>query len=196
MVTLADFLLKKGFSVVSFDAPAHGKSPGNKTYMAEFMASIIEVNKQFGSFSGIIGHSMGAMSSINAINSGVKTPFLICIGSGDIIEDIIYDFTDKLELKKQIGRKVHGMLNKKLGSSVNRYSASMAIRQLDIPVLLIHDTDDNDVPVSVVYNIHKNASKSEVFVTEGLGHRLVMADEKVLEKIGKFIDENKQKSTK
>lgn len=192
MVTLADFLLKKGYSVISFDAPAHGKSPGNKTYMEEFISSIVEIDKCFGPFSGIVAHSLGAMSSINALNRGVQSPYLVCIGSGDVIEDIIYDFTNKLELKKEIGRKVHGILNQMLGKSVNKFSASMAIRTLDLPILLVHDKDDTDVPLSAVYNIDKNAKNSEVFVTEGLGHRRVLADKSVLEKIGKFIDENKQ----
>ncbi|MDO5607056.1 MAG: alpha/beta hydrolase [Capnocytophaga sp.] len=193
LVTLADTLLAKGYSVVSFDAPAHGKSSGNKTYMAEFIACIIEIDKQLGSFYGIIGHSLGAMSSINALAMGMSSSFLICIGSGDIIEDIIYDFTDKLELKKEVGRKVHGILNEKLGSSVNRYSASMAIRKLQIPILIIHDEDDTDVPVSAAHNIHKNAPNSELYITQGLGHRRVMADAKVMERIQSFVENKTNK---
>jgi hypothetical protein len=37
-----------GFSTVSFDVPAHGKSPGNDSLMIDFIASILEIDKQYG----------------------------------------------------------------------------------------------------------------------------------------------------
>jgi alpha-beta hydrolase superfamily lysophospholipase len=35
---IADELLKQGYSTISFDAPAHGKSPG-KTIMVDFITT-------------------------------------------------------------------------------------------------------------------------------------------------------------
>jgi hypothetical protein len=40
---IADALLKSGCSTISFDAPAHGKSPGNQTIMTDFIAAILEI---------------------------------------------------------------------------------------------------------------------------------------------------------
>jgi hypothetical protein len=34
---IADELLKQGYSTISFDAPAHGKSPGKTTIMVDFI---------------------------------------------------------------------------------------------------------------------------------------------------------------
>ena len=48
LVKFADALVAKGYSTVSFDAPAHGKSPGNTTIMTDFIASIAEVDRKFG----------------------------------------------------------------------------------------------------------------------------------------------------
>ena len=45
---IADALLKIGYSTISFDAPAHGKSQGTTTIMSEFIHSILEIEKQFG----------------------------------------------------------------------------------------------------------------------------------------------------
>lgn len=69
---IADELLDNGYSVVSFDAPAHGKSKGNTTIMSEFIASILEIEKQYGPFEFAIGHSLGGMSVLNAIKDGLK----------------------------------------------------------------------------------------------------------------------------
>lgn len=69
---IADELLENGYSTVSFDAPAHGKSKGDTTIMSEFIASILEIEKQFGPFEIAIGHSLGGMSVLNAIKDGLK----------------------------------------------------------------------------------------------------------------------------
>ena len=42
---IADELLKAGYSTVSFDAPAHGKSPGKDTIMVDFIATILEIDR-------------------------------------------------------------------------------------------------------------------------------------------------------
>ena len=48
LVKIADALLELGYSTISFDAPAHGKSKGSSTIMTEFIVSIIEIEKQLG----------------------------------------------------------------------------------------------------------------------------------------------------
>ncbi|PBJ15604.1 Alpha/beta hydrolase family protein [Flavobacterium sp. ACN6] len=69
---IADELLVNGYSTVSFDAPAHGKSEGKTTIMSEFIASILEIEKQLGPFEIAIGHSLGGMSVLNAIKDGLN----------------------------------------------------------------------------------------------------------------------------
>jgi pimeloyl-ACP methyl ester carboxylesterase len=103
---IADALLKEGYSTISFDAPAHGKSPGNSSIMLEFIASIFELEKQFGPFEIAIGHSLGGMAVLNAAKLGFHTDKIVVIGSGDIVQDIIDDFIKKLQLKPAISIKL------------------------------------------------------------------------------------------
>jgi alpha-beta hydrolase superfamily lysophospholipase len=51
---IADELLKSGYSTVSFDAPAHGKSPVIMA-MTDFIAAILEIDKQYGPFDAAVG---------------------------------------------------------------------------------------------------------------------------------------------
>ena len=71
LVKIADELVKMGYQTVSFDAPAHGKSEGKTTIMTEFIASILELEKQFGPFEFAVGHSLGGMSILNAIKQNL-----------------------------------------------------------------------------------------------------------------------------
>jgi pimeloyl-ACP methyl ester carboxylesterase len=187
LVKIADELLNLGYSTISFDAPAHGKSKGNSSIMVEFIASIIELEKQFGPFEFAIGHSLGGMAILNAIREKLKVRKVVLIGSGDIIQDIIDDFIKKLELKPEIGIKLREHFEKKYGVKMNYYSASNAAKEVLIPVLIIHDENDVDVNVKAAYNIKENLKISELMITKNLGHRKILGNNEVIQSIVTFI---------
>lgn len=184
---IADELLKAGYSTISFDAPAHGKSPGKTTIMVDFIATILEIDKQFGPFEAAIGHSLGGMSVLNAIKKGLKVNHGVVIGSGDIVEDIMDDFVAKLELKPAVSTLLRLYFEKKYGEKMNSYSAFLAAKETAIPVLVIHDNHDPEVPVKAGIHIHKYLKNGELLLTDGLGHRKILGNPKVIEKIVQFI---------
>lgn len=187
LVKIADELLKMGYMTISFDAPAHGKSKGNSSIMIEFIASILEIEKQYGPFEFAVGHSLGGMSVLNAIKQNLQVKKAVIIGSGDIIQDIIDDFICKLQLKPEFGIKLRDHFEAKFGGKMDDYSAYKAAEKTEIPVFVIHDKDDDDVSVKAAYNIQKHLKQSEIMITEGLGHRKILGDETVIQKIREFI---------
>lgn len=184
---IADELLNAGYSTISFDAPAHGKSPGKTTIMVDFIATILEIEKQFGPFVAAIGHSLGGMSVLNAIKKGLKVNHAVVIGSGDIVEDILDDFVSKLELKPDVSKLLRLHFEKKYGEKMNSYSAFLAAKETAIPVLVIHDKHDPEVPVEAGIHIHKYLKNGELILTDGLGHRKILGNSKVIEKTVQFI---------
>lgn len=187
LVKIADTLLELGYATISFDAPAHGKSKGNFSIMTEFIASILELEKQLGPFDFAIGHSLGGMSIINALNQNLQVKKAVIIGSGDIIQDIIDDFIKNLQLKPEIGEQLKIHFEKKFGESMNKYSASVAAQQLKTPVLIIHDENDDDVNIKAAYNIHKHLKNSKLIITKGLGHRKILGNQFVIDEIKEFL---------
>ena len=187
LVKIADELLKNGFMTISFDAPAHGKSKGNSSIMIEFIASILEIEKQYGPFEFAIGHSLGGMSVLNAIKQNLKIKKAVIIGSGDIIQDIIDDFISKLRLNPEYGIKLRNHFEAKFGGKMDDYSAYKAAEKTEIPVLIIHDKDDHDVSVKAAYNIQKHLKNSEIMITESLGHRKILGNDDVIKKIIEFL---------
>ena len=187
LVKIADELLKNGFMTISFDAPAHGKSKGNSSIMIEFIASILEIEKQYGPFEFAVGHSLGGMSVLNAIKQNHKIKKAVIIGSGDIIQDIIDDFIHKLQLKPEYGIKLRNHFEAKFSGKMDDYSAYKAAKKTEIPVLIIHDKDDHDVSVKAAYNIQKHLKNSEIMITESLGHRKILGNDDVIKKIIEFL---------
>ncbi|WP_343617552.1 alpha/beta hydrolase [Flavobacterium sp.] len=184
---IAEELLENGYSTISFDAPAHGKSKGQTTIMSEFIASILEIEKHFGPFDAAIGHSLGGMSVLNAIKDGLKLNKAVIIGSGDIVQDILDEFIFKMELKKELGHKLRDFFENKYQLKMDDFSAYKAAQKIEIPVLVIHDNDDPEVPVKAGIHIHQNLKNGTLMLTEGLGHRKILGNHNVIKKILEFI---------
>lgn len=185
---IAESLVKNGYSVVSFDAPAHGKSAGKSSIMVEFIESIHEINQTFGPFEAAIGHSLGGMALFNAVKDGFKINHLVTIGSGNIVNDIIDDFASKIKLKKSTAILLNNHFERKYNKTMNSYSAYLSASEITIPVLVIHDEDDHDVPVSAAIHIHKHLKNGSLMITKKLGHRKILGDERVIEKTIEFIN--------
>nr|WP_314864289.1 alpha/beta hydrolase [uncultured Flavobacterium sp.] len=187
---IADALLKEGYATISFDAPAHGKSPGNSTIMIEFIASIFELERQFGPFEIAIGHSLGGMAVLNAAKSGLEVQKIAVIGSGDIVQDILDNFISRLQLKPIISQKLRNYFETKYGEAMDNYSAYKAASTLEIPILVIHDKNDLEVPVEAGMHIYQHLKNGDLMLTEGLGHRKILGDAHVIQKVIEFIKTN------
>lgn len=187
LVKFADEFLKIGYSTISFDAPAHGKSGTKTTLMPEFIASILEIEKKHGPFDAAIGHSLGGMSLLNSVKQGLNLKKLVIIGSGDKVLDILDEFVKQLELKPIVANKMKSHFEKKFGESLESYSAHEAAKKVTIPTLVIHDENDYEVPIYCGKNIFKNLPNGEIFITKKLGHRKILGDKTVIEKTLNFI---------
>jgi pimeloyl-ACP methyl ester carboxylesterase len=190
LYAIADRLLENGFMTVSFDAPAHGKSLGKTTMMTEFIACAKQLENEMGPFEIGIGHSLGGMAILNSIKQGIKFEKSIVIGSGDVITDIITDFVNKLELNLKLVTKIKQQFNHKFNSNIDDYSGSVAAAEVKIPTLVIHDTEDFEVPVSCAHQIRQNLKQGEIYITNELGHTRILKDGQVISKIIEFIKRN------
>ncbi len=187
LFAFADKLLENGFMVISFDGPAHGKSTGRTTMMSEFLKTIEKINTTFGPFEAAIGHSFGATSLYNAAATFLDIKTFIAIGSGDRISEIISNFAKNLYLKEKSAKKIQSGLEKKWVIHLDDFSSSTVAKKIKIPVLVVHDKTDGDVPVSCAYKIRQNLEKGSLFITNGLGHTKILRNNEVVHKSIKFI---------
>lgn len=187
LVSIADALIKQGYTVISFDAPAHGKSEGKVSYMTMFIESILELEKIYGGFEVAVGHSLGGMSVMNSLKRGLKLEKAVIVGSGDIVHDIFQEFITKLGLKPEMIDRMKQKFEKRFKDKLSNYDVFEAAKNIDIPVFVIHDTQDQDVPVTCAYHIHKHLKNGKLLITEGLGHRKILGDKTVVQEIVSFV---------
>ncbi len=188
---IADELLKNDYSTISFDAPAHGKSKSKNTIMVEFIESILEIDRKFGPFDSVIGHSLGGMALLNALNNGLKTNKIVTIGSANVVLDIFINFIDKFKMKPEQVDLLRIYFEKKYNKKMNELSSYYNIHKIEIPVLVIHDENDDEIPVANALEIAKyfnpKVAQGKLLLTKGLGHRKILGNENVIKEIINFM---------
>ncbi len=184
---IAERLTKMGFRVVSFDGPSHGRSTGKTTLMIEFIASILQLQKEFGGFYAAVGHSLGGMSILNAAVRGLEVEKLVTIGAGDVIYDIILDFVKQLGLDESYAKRMQNYFEKKYQMKMHDLSASVAAAEVKKPTLIVHDKQDDDVSVTCAYAVAEKLENGTLLITERLGHRKILGDTDVINQIADFL---------
>lgn len=187
LVKIADAFLENGYATISFDAPAHGKSGTKTTLMLEFIESILEVEKQYGPFEFAVGHSLGGMSILNAVKKGLQIKKAVVIASGNSVINIVNTFTEKIGLPNKVAVLMKNNFEKKYHLEMESFSSYVVAKEVKIPVLVIHDNDDEDISVSEAYHLAENLTNKEILITNNLGHRKILGDLKVIEKIVEFF---------
>lgn len=190
LFTLAHLLLEKGYMVISFDGPAHGKSSGKSSNLNEYITTIKAIDKEFGPFDAAIGHSFGAMGIVNCEAQNKLFKCIITIGSGDTVSEILINFTHNLGLKTSFGHKLIRFFEKKWQVTIKDFATSRVAKKVTIPVLVVHDVNDGDVFVSSAINIRQKLKQGTLLITNGLGHTKILRNQKVAHKIVQYIQQN------
>ncbi len=184
-------LVEKGYRVIGFDAPAHGRTAGNSTNLPAISHVIQEIDQRYGTFHAAITHSFGGMCLLHAIDEGMQLDKVTCIASPLDISGIVKYFSMMMKVKPEVVEIQKKLLEKKFGKDVwEKFSIPEIAKTISTSGLLIHDQHDEDVPVDSAKLIAEAWKNSEIVMTEKLGHRRILRDKKVIEKVTSFIDDN------
>src|SRR5690606_22793592 len=155
-------------------------SSKNKTHLLEFMEAVTLLDDKYHGFDVIVGHSLGAVATLNCLAREVRAKKAVAVSGGNNMVDVLEDFVKKLGLKEKISPKLQRYFEKKLHNKMEDYHVAEQARKIDIPVLLIHDKNDLDVPYQSSVDIHNAESLTTPNLTANLVNRKGLIDNKVL----------------
>lgn len=187
LYAIADKLLENGMMVITFDGIAHGQSGGKTTNLVENIAVTKHIVEKFGPFDAAIGHSFGGITLLNLQAQQPSFNRLVVVGVEHATDKIFDDFIQKLGLKQKVSEGMKSIAKERFGINVSDLNADVAARKIDIPTYIIHDSEDNDIDVSAAYKLRQNLQNGLLLVTKGLGHRRILRDAKVIQRIIDFI---------
>ena len=183
-------LMKKGYEVLVFDAPAHGKSGGKKINAPLYKRTIQEVYKRFGPVQSFMAHSFGGLAVSLALEEISHTADyrLVLIAPATETSTAIDTFFRFLQLDPAIRPEFEKNILTAGGVSSNWYSIKRAMKHIRAKVLWFHDEDDEVTPLSDVMKVKaENYPNIEFVITKGLGHRRIYRDNKVSKSVVEFL---------
>lgn len=192
VAALAQPLVDSGYRVVTFDALAHGDSPGKQTNILEFKEIIQHIEAMEGGFYAIIGHSFGGVAAALAVSEGVNTEKLVTIGTPASMEFVFGQFASIINASNKSIEKLAHYIEHLTQGKIDDFSLTNIVTKLNQPGLIIHDKNDREVSHTEALALAKQWAGSELMITEGLGHRRILKDEAVISKIIRFISTDSQ----
>ena len=183
---LAAKLKREGYTIVAFDAPAHGYSSGrllNVPIYTECTKAIIATYSP----NYVVGHSVGGLTSVYSQykypDSSVEK--IVSIGAPSELSEIMASYQNIVKFNDSVLEGLDAYLHSKYGFRIEDFSVSQYAKQVKKKGLLVHDRHDRIAPFHASEKVHANWKDSELFVTEGLGHSL--HQDEVNEKIIDFL---------
>jgi pimeloyl-ACP methyl ester carboxylesterase len=188
MAPLAERLQAAGYRAVLFDFPAHGRSAGRRTNMLEWLRMIRAVAAAVGPVHALAGHSFGAAALAIALaehEMDVRGAVLLApaIGPGLFVDR----FTGMIGLPADRAEGMMRHITETIGREPRSLDARWAATHLHVPALLVHDPADREVPWSHAESIADAWPGSRLVAAEGLGHRRLLRDERILATVTDFI---------
>jgi len=187
MGTIAKIFVEHGYKVLTFDAFAHGESPGYQTSGLEFAAIIKDIYENYGPFQAIVGHSLGGMAAGLAIKNGVVAEKLITIGTPTNMQFVLDSFGEILNASDRTVNGIKNFVEELVGQSADIFSLTNIAKDFRIDGLIVHDKNDKEAPVKHAYALKDVWDRSELLITEKLGHTRILRDETTLKQIFYFI---------
>jgi pimeloyl-ACP methyl ester carboxylesterase len=186
-------LVARGYRVVAFDAPSHGRSgPGGygprSSSIPEFAEALAAVVAAHGPARAVIAHSMGGTAAAVALCDGLRADRVVMLAPMASPESYARQFAALLGFGPRIYRRLISRVERRVGVPMRHFDVPELGRAIAMPpTLVIHDRDDRSTPVADGVAIAAAWPTSRLHVTSGLGHRRLLRDADVVARVTDFV---------
>ena len=172
-------LQERGFSVVAFDAPAHGNSSGDFASGPAFARAARMVDERHGPFHGAVAHSLGAAGTAIALTQGLKVKRVVFLAPVAFVEPLLEIFIKLRELPEPLATAVRERFAARYSARI--ISVPLQAKSFQIPALIFHDPDDGDLPFWHGESIAQAWPGATLVPATGAGHWRILRDQTVIE---------------
>jgi pimeloyl-ACP methyl ester carboxylesterase len=186
-------LVARGYRVVAFDAPSHGRSaPGafgpRSSSIPEFAAALTAVVAEAGPAHALIAHSMGGTAAAVALCDGLRADRLALLAP--MASPVAYagQLAGVLGFGERTYRRLITRVERRVGAPMRHFDVPELGRAIAMPpTLIVHDREDAYTPVTDGAAIAAAWPSARMHVTSGLGHRRLLGDPAVVAEVVDFV---------
>jgi pimeloyl-ACP methyl ester carboxylesterase len=183
-------LIKKGYEVLVFDAPAHGKSSGQTITLPIYLATINKIHELYGPVHAYIGHSFGGLVLSHFLETILHDDSIRVVFIAPATETVtsINSFFRFLQLSNGVRREFDKLIFNKSGFHPDHFSIRRTMKKIKAGVLWFHDEDDELTPIADALKVRDdNHANVQFRISKGLGHRRIYRDNKIFKETIDFL---------
>lgn len=179
-------------TLVAFDAPGNGDTPGDRTSVLEYARIIRLLAARHGGASAIVAHSFGVLCSFVAVREGVAVDRIVGIAGIHDADEIVDAFSREAGLGARAKRGLRSRIERRFFPGVpnlwRRFTAELDPTDTTTQVLLVHDVDDPRVGLDQSEQIRDaHTGPARLIAVEGLGHNRILGDPAVVASVTDFL---------
>jgi len=171
-------LVEAGYTVIIFDAPAHGDSGGKTSSYFEWTDTIRAVLSSPNGFNvkGLIGHSLGGSAVINALSKKNISIPAVLIAPVFRLEEILFNTFRLYGIPERVYHRAIEEYEHRFGYTLKNANPGKLLQAIDAELLVIHDRQDQAIPFRDSSETARTWPHVMLHVTTGLGHRRILSD--------------------
>jgi pimeloyl-ACP methyl ester carboxylesterase len=177
-----------GFSVMSFDGPAHGESEGFRASVPEFADAIEALQRIYGGFQGAVAHSLGAMACMLALRRGLALPRAVFLAPAADPERYAKKFARFFGISPHIRESMETRFQERYQIRWQDLRIAEWVARCPTRLLVFHDRRDACVPICDGASIVKAWRGARLVPTGGLGHHRILQDPAVISRAVAFLE--------
>ncbi len=181
-------LLAAGLSVVTFDAPGHGGSGGDRLYLTDHADAIVAVAQATTDVHAVIAHSFGAPAALLArARAGLDAARTVFVAPNALVDRAVGHFCQAMALDPAARAAFVAAVERDAGLPLGALTLDALVGAREGAALVIHDADDREIPLEQGERLAQAwPGGAELMVTHGLGHRRILRDPAVITRIVEF----------
>jgi predicted alpha/beta hydrolase family esterase len=188
-------IVDAGYTVITYDAPAHGESEGQYSNYFEYTDALRAVYHylKHKEIHAIVAHSLGAAAAINMVDREDFAGKIILIAPPLKLKELLYKTFDDYGVPKIIYQNLIQDLETNYEYNLHFDNPCQLLKKSVKQIHIIHDKTDRVVPYEHVEQIAQSYSHIHFRATAGYGHRKILNQDmvvKIIEEILKIPEDH------
>jgi pimeloyl-ACP methyl ester carboxylesterase len=197
LAVLGRSLVKAGFHVLALDGPAHGQSlkqgQPNRSSMFEFCRAMAHVASTVQPLYAVVGHSLSAAAAVftaaghaRLADYRIDAERLVLLSPPANVARMIEVFCRNAGEMERSGELTEG-LEHEFDFRVADYVVPAALPHVRASIQIVHDAQDEDVPVADALAMQAARPDVRLTLTQGAGHQRILVNRTMLRAVKDFL---------
>ena len=192
MRPLAEALAAHRLQPVIIEMPGHGRSAGWQSTMPQFARAIEYVTARLNQLGdpvqAVVAHSLGASAAAYAAGRGLNAGRLVLVSPAASAPAYTRMFAQVFGLSERTRAGLQRRIEEREGILMAQFEAQAAGPRVGMPTLVVHDRGDTVNRFADGEAYAGAIPGARMAATEGLGHRGILKDPVVLDKVLAFVE--------